>query len=77
MGFKQLITKVEQAEAALEEKERHASAQWRQLKSEWIAAWTPGRIVIATTHDERMLSIADRVVHLDQANAPTPVLTAA
>ena len=47
MGFKQLITKVEQAEAALEEKERHASAQWRQLKSEWIAAWTPGRIVIA------------------------------
>jgi putative ABC transport system ATP-binding protein len=37
----------------------------------------PGRIVIATTHDDRMLSIADRVIHLDQANAPTPVLTAA
>jgi putative ABC transport system ATP-binding protein len=37
----------------------------------------PGRIVIATTHDDRMLSIADRVIHLDQANVTTPVLTAA
>lgn len=47
MGFKQLITKVQQAEAALEQKERHASAQWDTIKSEWLAAWTPGRIVIA------------------------------
>jgi hypothetical protein len=47
MGFKQLITKVQQAESALEEKERHASAQWDTIKSEWLAAWTPGRIVIA------------------------------
>ena len=38
---------------------------------------SPGRIVIATTHDDRMLAIADRVIHLDQLNAPTPVLTAA
>jgi ABC-type lipoprotein export system ATPase subunit len=37
----------------------------------------PGRIVIATTHDERMMAIADRVIHLDQLNAPAPVLTAA
>jgi ABC-type lipoprotein export system ATPase subunit len=37
----------------------------------------PGRIVIATTHDDRMLSISDRVIHLDQANVTTPVLTAA
>ena len=31
---------------------------------------SPGRIVIATTHDDRMLSIADRVIHLDQVAAP-------
>jgi putative ABC transport system ATP-binding protein len=31
---------------------------------------SPGRIVIATTHDDRMLSIADRVIHLDQLVAP-------
>ena len=34
-------------------------------------------IVIAATHDDRMLAIADRVIHLDQLKAPKPVLTAA
>ena len=38
---------------------------------------SPGRIVVATTHDERMLAIADRVIHLDQVVAPARVLTAA
>ena len=38
---------------------------------------SPGRIVIATTHDDRMLSIADRVIHLDQVVAPVRALTAA
>jgi hypothetical protein len=47
MGFKQLITKVSQAELALEEKERIAGAHWHQLKATWLDAWTPGRIVIA------------------------------
>lgn len=47
MGFKQLLTKVEQAEAALEAKERHFAAGWGQLKVLWKEAWTPGRIVIA------------------------------
>ena len=47
MGFKQLLTKVEQAEAALEARERQVSVQWRHLKSTWRAAWTPGRVVIA------------------------------
>ena len=47
MGFNQLITKVQQAEEALETKERHAAAQWNVIKGEWRAAWTPGRIVIA------------------------------
>jgi putative ABC transport system ATP-binding protein len=37
----------------------------------------PGRIVIATTHDDRMLPIADRVIHLDEVMAPLRVLTAA
>jgi len=36
-----------------------------------------GRIVIAATHDDRMLSIADRVIHLDQIMAPVRALTAA
>ncbi len=47
MGFKQLLTKVEQAEAALEAKERHVVDNWRQLKASWKEAWTPGHIVIA------------------------------
>jgi multiple sugar transport system ATP-binding protein len=38
---------------------------------------SPGRVVIATTHDDRMLAIADRVIHLDQIKTLTPVLTAA
>ena len=45
MGFKQLITKVQQAEETLEAKERHAAAQWDVIKNEWRLAWTPGRIV--------------------------------
>ena len=47
MGFDALITKVQQAEAALESRERRTSEQWRQLQATWRAAWTPGRIVIA------------------------------
>lgn len=47
MSFEQLIAKVEQAERALEAQERRASAGFRQLKSDWREAWTPGRIVIA------------------------------
>ena len=47
MGFKQLLTKVEQAEAALEARERLVAVQWRHLKSTWREAWTPGRVVIA------------------------------
>ena len=47
MSFEQLIAKVEQAERALEAQERRAGAGFRQLKSSWRDAWTPGRIVIA------------------------------
>ena len=47
VGFEALVEKVSQAEAALEAKERQASADWRQLKASWISSWTPGRIVIA------------------------------
>ena len=47
MGFEQLIDKVTQAEQALEASERGTVAEWRQLKSAWRAAWTPGRIVVA------------------------------
>jgi hypothetical protein len=47
MGFKQLLTKVQQAEAALETRERRVSAEWQHLKTTWRAAWTPGRLIIA------------------------------
>lgn len=47
MSFHALITKVEQAEQALEASERVASTQWRQVKATWRESWTPGRIVIA------------------------------
>ena len=38
MGFDALITKVQQAEAALESRERRTSEQWTRLKSSWRAA---------------------------------------
>ena len=47
VGFEALKEKVRQAEAALEAKERQATADFRQVKSSWRLAWTPGRIVIA------------------------------
>lgn len=46
-SFRQLIEKVEQAEAALEAQERVVAADWRQLRASWRAGWTPGRIVLA------------------------------
>ena len=47
MGFKQLLTKVEQAEAALETRERLVADDWRQLKRTWKETWTPARVIIA------------------------------
>jgi len=47
MSFDALITKVEQAEQALEARERTASTQWQQVKTTWRQSWTPGRIVVA------------------------------
>ncbi|GAB3735474.1 hypothetical protein GCM10028862_19280 [Luteimonas pelagia] len=47
MSFAKLQRKVEQAESTLEAQERRMSADWRQLKRSWRAAWTPGRIVVA------------------------------
>lgn len=47
MRFEALITKVQQAEQALEAKERQTAVEWQQLKRQWTSAWTPGRIVVA------------------------------
>ncbi|MGY0557840.1 MULTISPECIES: hypothetical protein [unclassified Lysobacter] len=47
MSFNKLITKVAQAENALEANERRVGADLRQLRDSWKSAWTPGRIVIA------------------------------
>lgn len=47
MRFEALITKVQQAEEALEASERSTVLQWRQLKRQWVSSWTPARIVVA------------------------------
>lgn len=47
MRFEDLITKVQQAEQALEVSERRTAVQWQQLKQQWVAGWTPARIVVA------------------------------
>lgn len=47
MSFDKLLRKVEQAEDALEARERQVSADMRQFKRSWRLTWTPGRIVIA------------------------------
>ncbi|MBU8975906.1 MULTISPECIES: hypothetical protein [unclassified Lysobacter] len=47
LSFKQLVAKVHQAEDVLEERERTVAADLGQLKSSWLAAWTPWRIVTA------------------------------
>lgn len=47
MGFKQLLTKVQQAEEALEMRERLVVRDWRSLKQTWRDTWTPGRVVVA------------------------------
>lgn len=47
MNFEQLLKKVEQAEDALESREREVVADWHRLQATWRAAWTPGRILIA------------------------------
>ena len=45
MGFDALIVKVQQAEAALESRERHTVDQWQRLKDTWREAWTPSRVL--------------------------------
>ncbi len=47
MRFEDLIAKVQQAEQALEKKERLTAVQWQRLKRQWTAGWTPARIVVA------------------------------
>ena len=47
MSFNALITKVTQAEQALESRERLTAARWTRIKTTWRESWTPGRIVIA------------------------------
>ena len=47
MSFDKLLRKVEQAEMALEARERQYSADMRQLKRSWRLTWSPGRIVVA------------------------------
>ena len=45
MSFESLIEKVQQAETALETRERQAATDWRQAKASWRSLWTPGRLL--------------------------------
>lgn len=47
MSFNRLLHKVSHAEAAAQAQHRRLSADWRQLKGSWRAAWTPGRLIVA------------------------------
>lgn len=47
MSFDKLLRKVSHAETAVEAQGRRTSADWRQFKRSWKAAWTPGRIIVA------------------------------
>ncbi|GAB3347198.1 hypothetical protein GCM10027430_06390 [Lysobacter tyrosinilyticus] len=38
---------MQQAEAALEARERLVVDDWQRLKTTWKEAWTPGRVIIA------------------------------
>jgi len=64
MSFKLLITKVTQAEDALEAQERRVAADWRQLKGSWKAAWSPGRIIIAGLVSGWVIGRADPMRHI-------------
>lgn len=47
MSFDALVSRVQQAEQAVETREQRARLQWTQFKATWRAGWTPGRIIIA------------------------------
>lgn len=64
MSFEKLISKVKQAEQALEAQERHVAADVRQFKSSWREAWTPGRIVIAGLVSGFVVGRAEPVKHV-------------
>ncbi len=64
MSFEALIEKVTQAEAALEAREREGAADWRQFKSTWRKAWTPGRIVVAGVVSGFLLGRAQPARHV-------------
>lgn len=69
MAFKHLVTKVQQAEDALEAQERRVAADWRQLKGSWMAAWTPGRIIIAGLVSGWVIGRADPLRHIAKSGS--------
>jgi len=75
MSFKRLITKVKQAEDALEAKERRVTDQWGQLKGSWKEAWTPGRIVIAGLISGWVIGRADPMRHVAKSGGLLQLVT--
>lgn len=69
MSFNALIDKVKQAEGALEACERQGAADWRQFKSTWRSAWTPGRTVVAGLVSGFLVGRAQPLKHVDGASA--------
>lgn len=47
MALKQLVARVDQAEASMQAQHRRVSADTRQFTGAWRMLWSPGRIVLA------------------------------
>ncbi|MGJ4803662.1 hypothetical protein [Luteimonas sp. SDU82] len=47
MRFDDLVQRVREREASLEQRHAHARASWQGLRSSWREGWTPTRIVLA------------------------------
>ena len=76
MSFESLQRKVRQAEVALEAKERQAAADWRQVKSTWLASWTPGRIVVAGLVSGFVVGKLEPAKHVAKGNTILQMMTA-
>ena len=76
MSFEKLISKVQQAEDALEARERQVSADLRQFRASWRMAWTPGRIVLAGLASGFLVGRAEPLARVARGGGVLQLITA-
>lgn len=76
MSFEALIDKVKQAEAALEARERQASADARQLRASWSRLWSPGRLLLAGLGGGFAIGLLEPGKHLANGRGTLQMLSA-